>query len=211
MRRDVHSLVRGLYGMADADAARGDPARLAVALIAARCRVVQLRCKGWSTKDIVRAARDVLPASRAAGAALIINDDAEACVASGADGLHIGQTDGPVASWRGIIGPDRLLGVSCHQTSDLTAAARYADYLAFGPVFATPNLSRPKPVRGLDGLGAARLATPTSHPLVAIGGITLANVGSVIEAGADAWAVISAVASADDPETAARAFMAFTR
>jgi len=134
-------------------------------------------------------ARD-LRARLGAGTKLIMNDRADLCLAAGFDGLHVGQDDLLPDSARRIIGPARWLGVSTHNPEQLAEADKTtADYLAIGPIFATTSKANPDPVVGLEGVRRARELT--RKPLVAIGGITRANARSVIEAGADAVAVIS--------------------
>jgi len=121
---------------------------------------------------------------------LIMNDRADLCIATDFDGVHVGQDDLSHEAVRGIIGPDRWLGVSTHNPEQLREAdLTSADYLAIGPVFATSSKERPDPVVGLEGVRRARELT--RKPLVAIGGINRANAKSVIEAGADSVAVIS--------------------
>ena len=121
---------------------------------------------------------------------LIMNDRADLCLAAEFDGVHVGQEDLSPESVRRIIGPRRWLGVSTHNPEQIREAdLTSADYLAIGPVFPTSSKERPDPVVGLEGVRRARQLT--RKPLVAIGGITRANAASVIEAGADAVAVIS--------------------
>lgn len=203
--------VRRLYGIADADAARarhgGDPLALAEVWLRAGCRLLQLRCKGWPEDEVLRAARALVPRCRAVGATLIVNDSAEIAAAAGADGVHLGQLDGPVADARRILGPDAIVGRSTGDPDAAALAAAEADYVAFGPIRSTPNLSRPKTVVGLDGLRAARAAVPREIPLVAIGGIVPALLPALIEAGADAWAVIGAVAGAEAPDETVAALL----
>jgi thiamine-phosphate pyrophosphorylase len=135
---------------------------------------------------------------------LVINDRADLCVAAQYDGLHIGQDDLSPESARRIIGPDRWLGVSTHNPEQLAEADKTsADYLAIGPIFATPSKANPDPVVGLEGVRRARELT--RKPLVAIGGITRANARSVIEAGADAVAVISGLLR--DPRKSAEEYL----
>jgi thiamine-phosphate pyrophosphorylase len=120
---------------------------------------------------------------------LIMNDRADICIAAGYEGVHLGQDDLSPEGARTVIGQTRILGVSTHNLEQLREAdAGPADYIAFGPVFATSSKRDPDPVVGLDGIRAARAAT--RKPLVAIGGITRANAQSVIDAGADSVAVI---------------------
>jgi thiamine-phosphate pyrophosphorylase len=121
---------------------------------------------------------------------LIMNDRADLCLAADFDGVHVGQDDLSPESVRKIIGPDRWLGVSTHNPEQLREAdLTSADYLAIGPVFATSSKDKPDPVVGLEGVRRARVLT--RKPLVAIGGITLGNARSVVDAGADSVAVIS--------------------
>jgi thiamine-phosphate pyrophosphorylase len=134
----------------------------------------------------------------------IMNDRADLCLAAGFDGLHLGQDDLSPESGRTIIGADRWLGVSTHNPEQLADANETsADYLAIGPVFATTSKANPDPIVGLEGVRRAREVT--RKPLVAIGGITRANARSVIEAGADAVAVISDLLR--DPGKSAEEFL----
>lgn len=204
-RAQCHSRIRGLYGIADAGASGGDPVRLGGAILEAGCRLIQLRCKDWPEDDVVAAGRSLVGICRAYDAWLIVNDHPDVALRIGADGVHLGQTDAPTAEVREALA-DLIVGRSTNGLDELDATLPGADYLAFGPMFATPHLSRPKAVQGPALLRAVRARV--SVPLVAIGGITLANVADVVAAGADAWAVIGAIAQADDPEEAARAFMA---
>ena len=121
---------------------------------------------------------------------LIMNDRADLCLAARFDGVHVGQDDLSPAGARAVIGNDLWLGISTHNPEQLAEAGNTsANYLAIGPVFATRSKDNPDPVIGLEGVRQARALT--RKPLVAIGGITRKNCGSVIEAGADAVAVIS--------------------
>lgn len=135
---------------------------------------------------------------------LIVNDRADLCLAADFDGLHVGQDDLSPEAARRIIGPGRWLGVSTHNPEQLADADKTsADYLAIGPVFATPSKTNPDPVVGLAGVRRARELT--RKPLVAIGGITRANAKSVIDAGADSVAVISDLTR--DPGKSAEEFL----
>jgi len=167
--------------------------------------LIQLRCKTWSPQQIEAAAREVLPLTRAAGALLILNDHPELVARVGADGVHLGREDVDAATAREILGTEALIGVSNNSTEELRAALPHADYVAVGPLYDTPNLSWPKPIRGLDLLRKAR--SLTTLPLVGIGGITPARVAAVHKAGADSWAVIRGVCEATDPSEAVRRFI----
>src|SRR6202163_689098 len=158
-------------------------------LAAAGVTLLQHRNKCGNARQMLDEARE-LRARLGASVRLIMNDRADLCLAVGFDGLHIGQDDLSTESARKIIGPARCLGVSTHNPEQLAEADQTsADYLAIGPVFATTTKANPDPVIGLEGVRRARELT--RKPLVAIGGITRANARSVVEAGADAVAVIS--------------------
>jgi thiamine-phosphate pyrophosphorylase len=134
---------------------------------------------------------------------LIMNDRADICVASGYDGVHLGQDDLSAEGARLVVGP-RLVGISAHNSQQVKEAdASPADYIAIGPVFPTTGKKNPDELVGLKGVSAARAAT--RKPLVAIGGITRSRAKSVIEAGADAVAVISDLLSS--PRQAAEEFL----
>jgi thiamine-phosphate pyrophosphorylase len=158
-------------------------------LAAAGTMLLQYRNKSGNARQMLDAARE-LRERLGADVKLIMNDRADLCLAAGFDGLHLGQDDLSPEAARRIIGPHRWLGVSTHNPEQLADADKTsADYLAIGPVFATTSKANPDPVAGLEGIRRTRELT--RKPLVAIGGITRANGRSVIEAGADAVAVIS--------------------
>jgi len=137
----------------------------------------------------------------ATGAIFIINDDVEMAKELDADGVHLGQDDGEVAAARKTLGPKKIIGVSTHSLEEaIRAEADGADYIGFGAMYPTQS----KEVIHLPGPGRlADLQGKLNIPVVAIGGITRDNVATVIDAGADAVAVISAVLSAPDPAMAA--------
>lgn len=151
--------------------------------------LIQYRNKSGDERAMLSHAREL---RRVLGSQvrLIMNDRADLCIAAGFDGVHVGQDDLSPESARLMVGKDRIVGVSTHNVEQLRKADHSpVDYIAYGPIFATSAKQNPDPVVGLDGLRAARRLT--TKPLVAIGGITRANVRSVIEAGADSVAVIS--------------------
>jgi thiamine-phosphate diphosphorylase len=198
---NVRDAVTGFYAVLD----REDEA-LARALVAAS-RVLQIRIKprdGLADAGaMLRIARMARPICDAAGAALIVNDRLDVALAACADGVHLGQTDLPITEARRIA-PELWIGVSTHNLEQVRAAcAAGADYLGFGPVFATSTKRNPDPVQGLDGLRAA-VAAATGRPVVAIGGITAAQIGDVYRTGVHAVCAISAVNDARDPQDMAR-------
>lgn len=176
-------------------------------LAAGGCTLVQYRNKKGNARMIVEQS---LRLKERLGRAvrLIMNDRADLCLATDYGGVHVGQEDLWPESVRGIIGPDRWLGVSTHNPEQLREAdATSADYLAIGPVFATFSKDKPDPVVGLEGVRRARELT--RKPLVAIGGITRANAASVMDAGADSVAVISDLLR--EPHKSAEAFLRILR
>jgi thiamine-phosphate pyrophosphorylase len=140
------------------------------------------------------------------GGIYIVNDDAALAAAVGADGVHIGEEDGAIAAAREVLGPDRIIGVSCYDDfqSARAAVAAGADYVAFGSFF----LSAVKPGARRADIALLGEARSLGVPVIAIGGITSSNAGELRGAGADAVAVISAVFMAPDIEAAARAVAA---
>lgn len=183
-------LPRGLYAIADAGF--GEPVALGIALVEAGCRVVQLRAKGWSGDAVANAAEALLAVTRPAGALLIVNDHPKVAAEVGADGVHLGQEDPPfdLDALRRSLRPGALIGRST-RTLEQVAAAQDADYLGFGPVFATDTRPGLPPPRGVDMLAAAVRAS--TRPVVAIGGIDLDRLSEVRRAGPWGWAVISAL------------------
>jgi len=151
--------------------------------------LLQYRNKVGSSREMLQDAREIRSAL-GRSMTLIMNDRADLCIAADFDGVHVGQDDLSPQGARTVIGDGKILGVSTHDLEQLMQAdAGPADYIAYGPVFATSSKQNPDPVVGLAGICAARAAT--RKPLVAIGGITRANARSVIDAGADSVAVIS--------------------
>ena len=142
-------------------------------------------------------------AATASQATLIINDRVDLALAVEADGVHLGQTDLPVAHARRLLGPDRLIGLSTHSAEPVwQAATSGADYLGFGPIFRPLSKIDHEPVVGVEGLRAVRPLT--ALPLFAIGGIQSEAVGPIMAAGADGIAMISAIWQARDVAQAVR-------
>jgi len=150
-----------------------------------------------------RQAEALARVTAARGALYIVNDDPALCAAVGADGVHLGEDDGSVAAAREIVGPDRIIGVSCYNDLGLAeaAVAAGADYVAFGSFF--PSGVKPEARRAAVALLGH--AAVLRVPVVAIGGITAENAGELERAGARAVAVISAVFGAEDPAAVLRA------
>ncbi|MGR9397584.1 thiamine phosphate synthase (plasmid) [Rhizobium leguminosarum] len=177
-----------------------ETARLAVA---GGATMVQLRDKHAGTIGMIETGRALKQAFEGTGALLIVNDDVEAAIAIGADGLHIGQEDMDAHKARTMIGPDMILGLSV-ETAPLAAAVDpdLVDYTGVGPVFATPTKADHKQPIGFDGL--AKLVKASQVPSVAIGGLKADHVAQVFAAGAKGLAVVSAICGTPDPEAATR-------
>ena len=164
-------------------------------------RVLQYRNKVAAPSQRIEHAIALAALCQKFGAAFIVNDHLDLALQVDADGVHLGADDGELAAARKKLGPGKLLGASCYDRLELAQAARNAgaDHIAFGSIYASP--SKPAAVRApLELFGEAR---PLGLPMVAIGGITADNALPVVEAGADALAVISDIF--DAPDIAARA------
>ena len=165
---------------------------------------VQLREKGCSTREFMDEARLLKALLAGTGVPLFINDRLDVALAVGADGVHLGQNDLPIADARRLVGNRMIIGISAESVADaVRAEAEGADYIGASPVFTTPTKTDTAPPLGLDGLRAIRRAVRL--PLVAIGGIDADNAAQVLRAGADGLAVVSAIVSAPCPRTAAAA------
>ena len=181
---------------------------LLAAALAGGVDMVQLRDKSASDDELVRAAAVFRRLCDEHGALFWLNDRPDLVAACGADGVHVGQDDMPVAEARRVAGDDVLLGLSTHSSSQLDAALAPggADQLSVGPVWETPT----KEGRPAAGLGYVRYAAGVARdrPWFAIGGIDLDNVREVIEAGASRIVVVRAIRDAPDPHAAATALRA---
>jgi len=167
-----------------------------ISALAAGAGFFQYRSKQGSRKDIFQAASVLVRISRDAGALFIVNDHADIAVAVDADGVHLGQDDLPIAYARKLLGSTKLIGISTHSPEQAQEAETSgADYIGFGPIFTTATKDA-GPTQGLERIAAVKRAT--SLPLIAIGGITRDNVRSVLSAGADGVAIISAILNTPD-------------
>jgi thiamine-phosphate pyrophosphorylase len=165
---------------------------------------VQVREKDLPSRAYIEQLLSLRPLLRERGIPLFVNDRLDVALAVEADGIHLGQTDLPLAMARRIAAGRLIIGVSCESVRDASAAERGgADYVSVSPVFATPTKTDTAPALGLDGVRAARRAVRV--PVVAIGGINATNAAEVIRAGADGICVVSAIVSAPDPRAAAAA------
>ena len=162
-------------------------------LIAGGATFIQLRQKSNSVRAFCTDAAEAISIARSAGANVIINDRVDVAIALGADGVHLGQADMPVAAARRLLGDNAIIGFSTHNIEQVKAAFDLPiNYLAFGPIFPTQSKRNPDPVAGLDALGIIK-SLNSRLPVVAIGGIDKSNVVGVWSAGADCAAIISAI------------------
>jgi thiamine-phosphate pyrophosphorylase len=201
-----HTKLRGLYAITDTYLIPRDRfVETVEAAVRGGATLVQLREKDTPREEIVRLGRAVLEVTRRYGALLIVNDHPSIAKEIGADGVHVGREDPPVAETRALLGPGVIIGASCYGQIERAVAAEQegADYVAFGTPFPSPT----KPGKGTDNsLGIFQAAKRRVHvPVFAIGGITLANAQQIIDAGADGIAVVSGVFAAPDVEAAAHA------
>ncbi len=175
--------------------------RCCEAAVRAGVRMVQLRMKDAARDDVLAVARALRRITSGTATRLIVNDDPSVAAEAGADGVHVGQTDLPVAEVRRLYPSVRLVGLSTHNPEQARAAiAQRPDYVGVGPVFATPTKKIPDPVLGVAAAGEMIASVP--FPAVAIGGITPDNLPDVIRAGARNWSVVRAVCASPDPYAA---------
>jgi thiamine-phosphate pyrophosphorylase len=200
-----HAGFRGLYAVTPDESDVGLLARKVRKALAGGARILQYRSKSANAALRREQGAVLLALCREARVPFVINDDLDLARAIGADGLHLGREDISIAAARAQLGTDRLLGASCYDRLELALAAREAgaDYVAFGSAF--PSATKPRATRAPLSLYREARARLDS-PIVAIGGITTENAHAVIDAGADAVAVISALFDAPDIEAAARSF-----
>jgi len=204
-----------LYLCTDARRERGDLAQFADAALAGGVDIVQLRDKGsvgeqrfgpLEARDELAACEILAEAARRHGALFAVNDRADIARAAGADVLHLGQGDLPLAVAREIVGPETLLGLSTHDGGQTAVAATgNADYFCVGPCWPTPT----KPDRPAPGLQLVRVAAALDaelagdKPWFAIGGIDARRLPEVLDAGARRIVVVRAITAAEDPRAAA--------
>lgn len=195
----------GLYAITDSELLPGEKLFSGVAAaLRGGARIVQYRDKTSSAQVRLHQATTLQTMCHQAGVPLLINDDAELAHSVGAAGVHLGQDDTALAEARALLGPEAIIGITCHGELALAekAAAAGADYLAFGRFF--PSTTKPgEQYADLSLLGRGR---DLGLPLVAIGGITTENGPQLVQAGADCLAVIGDLFGHDDIEQQARRF-----
>ncbi|HVU61966.1 MAG TPA: thiamine phosphate synthase [Mycobacteriales bacterium] len=194
-----------LYLCVDGRRDKGDLAAFLDAALAGGVDIVQLREKGLEAREEMAIAEVFAAAARRHGALFAVNDRADVARVVGADVLHVGQGDLPPDVARSIVGAEVLIGLSSHSPAEASAASHDADvdYFCVGPTWPTPT----KPGRPAPGLPLVEHAVSigSARPWFAIGGIDSANLGRVLDAGAQRIVVVRAITEAADPEAAARA------
>lgn len=197
--------LRGLYAVTPDDPILPRLSALVREALAGGVKVVQYRNK-IAPPPLFRAqAAELLRICRASGALLLVNDNPEIAADIGADGVHVGREDGGVARARAIVGPDKIIGVSCYDDLSIAelAVAEGADYIAFGAMF--PSSVKPGAVPAPLSL-ISEAKTRFGVPVCAIGGIKTSNVQTLIDAGVDMAAVITDLFDAPDIAVQARAY-----
>lgn len=197
---------RGLYAITDAQLLPGERLFEAVeAAILGGAVLVQYRDKQGTTEERLSRAQRLQAICQRLGCPLLINDDLELALQVGAAGVHLGRTDGSLLEARRRLGPDAIIGATCHASLEFAreAQAQEASYVAFGSFFPSPTKPSAQPAP-LDLLTEARRTLDL--PIVAIGGITLDNAASVIAAGADLLAVINGLFDCADVRQRAAQF-----
>ncbi len=193
-----------LYGILDLQyVAVSDAVEMARQLMRGGAGVVQLRAKTATEDDIVTLSLEIAPICREAGVAFILNDYPHLVPEVGASGVHVGQDDVPVARARAEAGAGAIVGKSTHSIAQALAARdEGADYIGFGPIFATPTKPDYVPI-GFADLAAVHAAVDL--PIFCIGGIKLGNLAQVLAAGGRRACVVSEILKADDPAACAAA------
>jgi thiamine-phosphate pyrophosphorylase len=200
-----------LYLVTDRDLSCGrSTVEVVEAAVAGGVSCVQLREKHCSTREFITQARALKPFLKLKKIPLIINDRLDVALAVEADGLHLGQQDMTISDARKISGKSLIIGISAESVDDAIRAEKEgADYIGISPVFATPTKSDTAPPLGLEGVKTIRKMI--AIPIVGIGGINRQNALSVITAGADGIAIVSAIVGAEDPKDAAFELMSIVR
>jgi thiamine-phosphate pyrophosphorylase len=182
----------------------------ALAAVQGGATLVQLRDPQAKGAVLLKTARALVAALAPHGVPLIVNDRPDVALLAGAAGVHLGQDDLPPAQVRAMLGPDALIGLSVTDPQQLGSLDWNAiDHLGAGPVYTTGTKSDAAPALGLEALSA--ICAASRRPVVAIGGIDLSRTPACIRAGAQGVAVVSAIASAPDPQAAARALVGAVR
>ncbi len=200
-------IISGLYVVTDSDLCRGRPLTEMVELaIQGGARVVQYREKHLPEEGMIQEARRLRRVTQEYGVPLIVNDNLQVAEVVGADGVHLGQKDTPLAQARRILGAGKIIGISASNLQEAIGAWRGgADYLGVGPIYVNRTVTAVKPdVTEATGPELiSQVKKVVGIPVVAIGGINKKNAAQVLRAGADGIAVAWAVFASPDPRKAA--------
>jgi thiamine-phosphate pyrophosphorylase len=199
-----------LHAIVDVDVCRSAgwaPLDLARALLDGGARLIQLRAKTMDSGPFLELADAAVRLATEAGGRIIVNDRVDIARLSNAAGVHVGQEDLPPVAAREQLGPDAIVGYSTHSVPQIEEALRQPlSYLAVGPIFGTRTKDTGYSAVGLE-LVAAAVRLAGGLPVVAIGGITLDNARSVLDAGAASVAVISDLLATGDPADRTRSYL----
>lgn len=191
--------ITGLYAVIDSSCVRPESFEGAArALLSGGVGIIQVRAKDLPSGELLDICETVQRARRESGALFIVNDRVDIALICGADGVHLGQDDIPIAQARRLLGASKIIGVSTHNVDEAREAeSSGADYISFGPVYPTKTKKDAQNPKGCPALVDVRKAT--ALPIVAIGGITEGNMAPVFAAGADAVAMISYLLASPNP------------
>ena len=196
----------GLYFITDRNLTRKTVIADVISAINAGVKIIQYREKELSTREMYREAKAIREITKDKGTILIINDRIDIALAVNADGVHIGQDDMPFEIAKGILGADKIIGLTVHNVDEAILAEKLgADYLGVSPIFSTTTKKDAGKPAGLELIKKIRENVKT--PLVAIGGINYDNVDEVLKAGSRNVAVISAIITKDDVENECKKFI----
>lgn len=199
-----HTLDLSLYLVTDRSLSLGRPLEYIVEeAVKGGVTLVQLREKECSSREFYELAVQLKKLLTPYQVPLIINDRVDIALACDAEGLHIGQSDLPYPIARKLLGKDKIIGLSVENIADVLDANKLdVDYIGISPVFGTSTKTDTATALGLEGV--KEISRISKHPGVGIGGINATNAGDIIQAGADGISVVSAIVSAEDPQTSAQ-------
>lgn len=196
MLKKTPNKIRGLYAIIDTSfIALSEAEKTAVEMLEGGANIIQLRAKDSPTGPMLETARKIRALTVSYGALFMVNDRVDVALLSRANGVHLGGDDIPAEDARKLLGKNAIIGISTHTRDEASdAQKRGADYISFGPVFATNTKKDALSPRGLKALQQAVEAV--SIPVVAIGGINVKNLPDVLDCGVDATAIISGILTA---------------
>jgi thiamine-phosphate pyrophosphorylase len=195
-----------LHAIIDATHSKHSHEDLARRVLAGGAKIIQLRDKSLPSNELLRIAKIIRELTSQYSAMFIMNDRVDIAIATGTDGVHLGQDDLPLAETRKLLGDSAIIGVSCGSVEEALATARDgASYIGFGHMYPTSSKQKLTPQRTLRELTS--VANAVSIPVIAIGGISADRIPELLAAGATGIAAIGAIGNAIDPEAATRNLM----